>query len=357
MAKGHKIARTRRCRQGYFQAQLKRVQARIILLPIVQSHWAASERAAGSIRHKAAGKAQRVFLLLQRDQLAHFAVAQAASGKQAVGAVEVVSLQINQHVGVRHKHLVRKNRALAVARGWVELVVVGGDAFGSGHKGVMVSIVRLQHDAVSSGPIFTHESPLMTERHSTPGKDEIALLAPFERLGLNQIEVIANAQQAASALQALASATILGFDTESKPTFAKNEASSGPHIVQLSTLDKAYIFQLEDASCRHAVGQLLEAPGLIKAGFGLGDDRRRIIDKLGVDLQGVLDLNHVFRERGYRKDMGVRGAVAVLFKQRFIKSRKATTSNWANVRLSEAQIIYAANDAYAALRVHQALGL
>ena len=137
----------------------------------------------------------------------------------------------------------------------------------------------------------------------------------------------------------------------------KNEASDGPHIVQLSTLDKAYIFQLLDAECRRAVALLLAAPGIVKAGFGLGDDRRRIVHKLGIDLQGVLDLNTVFRERGYRKDMGVRGAVALLFNKRFIKSRKATTSNWANPRLSEAQIIYAANDAYAALRVFKALEL
>ena len=79
--------------------------------------------------------------------------------------------------------------------------------------------------------------------------------------------------------------------------------------------------------------------------------------KLGVDLQGVLDLNTVFREQGYRKDMGVRGAVAVLFNKRFIKSKKASTSNWANAQLTEAQIIYAANDAYAAMRVYSALRL
>jgi ribonuclease D len=197
----------------------------------------------------------------------------------------------------------------------------------------------------------------MNERHLTPDKEQIALLAPFDRLGLNQIQLVADAQQAADALRELAGVTALGFDTESKPTFAKNEASGGPHIVQLSTLGKAWIFQLEDADCRRAVAQLLETPALIKAGFGLGDDRRRIISKLGVDPQGVLDLNTVFRERGYRKDMGVRGAVAVLFNQRFIKSRKATTSNWANARLTEAQLIYAANDAYAALRVFEALGL
>ena len=197
----------------------------------------------------------------------------------------------------------------------------------------------------------------MTEHHATPDKEQIALLDPFERLGLDQILLVSNAQQATRALQELDGATALGFDTESKPTFAKNEASTGPHIVQLSTLDRAYIFQLEDAECRRAVALLLENDKVIKAGFGLGDDRRRIIHKLGVDPQGVLDLNTVFRERGYRKDMGVRGAVAVLFNQRFIKSRKATTSNWANVRLQDGQLIYAANDAYAALRVFHALGL
>jgi ribonuclease D len=47
----------------------------------------------------------------------------------------------------------------------------------------------------------------------------------------------------------------------------------------------------------------------------------------------------------------------VLFNQRFIKSKKAATSNWANARLTEAQLIYAANDAWGAMRVHHALGL
>jgi ribonuclease D len=197
----------------------------------------------------------------------------------------------------------------------------------------------------------------MTERHPTPDKEEISLLEAFDRLELRQIQVITNAGQAAQALKEIESATALGFDTESKPTFAKNEASDGPHIVQLCTAGKAWIFQLEDAACRDAVALLLESPAIVKAGFGLGDDRRRILSKLGVNLQAVLDLNAVFRERGYRKDIGVRGAVAVMFNKRFVKSKKASTSNWANPFLTEAQVIYAANDAYGAFRVYEALGL
>ncbi len=196
----------------------------------------------------------------------------------------------------------------------------------------------------------------MTEKY-TPDKDQINLLEPFDRLDLQHIELVANAAQASAALLALGSAAVLGFDTESKPTFAKNEASTGPHIVQLSTVNKAWIFQLEDTDCRSVVGGLLESKTIIKAGFGLGDDKKRITYKLGVDLQGVLDLNTVFRERGYRKDMGVRGAVAVLFNKRFIKSKKTSTSNWANPQLTEAQMVYAANDAYAAMRVYAELGI
>ena len=197
----------------------------------------------------------------------------------------------------------------------------------------------------------------MTPHLHTPDKEQINLLEAFDRLGLSQIQLVTSAAQAQAALQILRAETVLGFDTESKPTFAKNEASTGPHIVQLSTLQRAWIFQLEDTECRRAVGELLESPNIVKAGFGLGDDKKRITYKLGVDLQGVLDLNAVFKEQGYRKDIGVRGAVAVLFNKRFIKSKKASTSNWANPSLSEAQIIYAANDAYAAMRVYAALGL
>jgi ribonuclease D len=195
------------------------------------------------------------------------------------------------------------------------------------------------------------------EQHPTPSKDDIALLEPFERLGLDRISLVSTAAQAREACAALIEHTVWGFDTESKPTFMKNEVSDGPHIVQLATEQRAWVFQLHEPDCRAQVAALLAHGGHIKAGFGLGDDTRRIVSKLAVEPAAVMELNAVFRARGYRKDMGVKGAVAVLFNRRFIKSKKAATSNWANPSLSEAQLIYAANDAYAAARVYHALGL
>ncbi len=197
----------------------------------------------------------------------------------------------------------------------------------------------------------------MHSQHATPDKDAIALLPAFERLGLDRITLVSTGAQARDAFSQLAAAPVWGFDTESKPTFRVGELSDGPHILQLSTVNRAWVFQLHDMNCRAVASELLALGGIAKAGFGLGDDRKRIVQKLGVVPAGILELNAVFRERGYRKDMGVKGAVAVMFKQRFIKSKKAATSNWANAQLTEAQLVYAANDAYAALRVFNALGL
>jgi ribonuclease D len=189
----------------------------------------------------------------------------------------------------------------------------------------------------------------------TPTKDDIALLAVFPRLELQDIILVSQAQQALAAYDALQGLPVVGFDTESKPTFVVGEISTGPHVVQFATFDKAYVFQLFDATCRDVVCKLLTSKTVLKAGFGLSGDSTQIRRTLGVEPVHVLDLNTIFKAKGYTKELGVKSAVAVLFKQRFVKSRKATTSNWANKLLSEGQIIYAANDAWAALKVYEAL--
>ena len=188
-----------------------------------------------------------------------------------------------------------------------------------------------------------------------PSNDDIALLPLFERIGLSRITLVRTGTQAREAAVSLEGAAAWGFDTESKPTFRVGEVSTGPHILQLATLEHAWVFQLEDAECRAVAAQLLARQGISKAGFGLGDDKKRIRSKLGIEPQGIVEINTLFRERGYRKEIGVKAAVATLFNQRFIKSKKASTSNWALPNLSESQLIYAANDAYAAIRVYDAL--
>lgn len=188
-----------------------------------------------------------------------------------------------------------------------------------------------------------------------PSRDDIAQLAPFERLPLQRIRLVGTAEQARQAKHTLTQAAAWGFDTESKPTFFKDQLSDGPHTVQLATLEHAWVFQLHDPACRAEVAELLTWPHAVKVGFGLRDDRDRIAGKLGVDAANVLELNTLFRQRGYRQDMGLKSAVAVVLGQCFAKSKKTATTNWAAPRLSDAQVLYAANDAYGAIRVYHAL--
>jgi ribonuclease D len=189
----------------------------------------------------------------------------------------------------------------------------------------------------------------------TPTKDDIADLALFPRIEQKDIILVDRADLALAAHEVLQNVSVLGFDTESKPTFVAGEVSTGPHVVQFATQDKTYVFQLFDLTCREIVSKLLTSKTVLKAGFGLAGDNTQIRRTLGVEPEHVLDINTIFKAKGYAKELGVKSAVAVMFNQRFVKSRKATTSNWANKVLSEGQLIYAANDAWAALKVYEAL--
>ncbi|HMN81134.1 MAG TPA: 3'-5' exonuclease [Burkholderiaceae bacterium] len=188
-----------------------------------------------------------------------------------------------------------------------------------------------------------------------PDRDTIAGLPEFARLGVADITAVAAADEAHAAHGVLGTTALLGFDTESRPTFIRGESSEGPHVVQFATSHHAWVFQLNDPICREVVVELLHSPSVVKVGFGLSTDRQRLAAKLGAEPRALIDVDVLFRQRGYRKEVGVKAAVALVFGQRFVKSRRLTTSNWASPRLSPAQLVYAANDAYAAIRVYQAL--
>lgn len=188
-------------------------------------------------------------------------------------------------------------------------------------------------------------------RKLTPSKAESALLEPFVGLPLERIYVPVTAEDFAGATAAIMAAGVAGFDTESKPVFDRGVVSDGPHVVQFALANCAYLFQTHRAECRPFLAELLQSERVLKVGFDLKSDRGQIHAKLGISLAAVLDLNLVFRADGHRNTTGVRAAVALVFNQKFHKSKAVTTSNWSVQTLSPKQMLYAANDAYAALKV------
>ena len=177
-------------------------------------------------------------------------------------------------------------------------------------------------------------------------------LPRYAGLNLSQVTVVASRAQAAAARAVLEQADALGFDTESRPTFVRGELSTGPHLVQLATDQHCFLYQIDHLDGLDDLSALLASPRLLKAGFGLGDDLRRLASKCGIACAGVVDLAQRLRQG--RNAVGVKTAVAELLGQQLQKSKKVATTNWASRHLSERQMLYAADDAHAALRVYRA---
>ncbi|MGF6275431.1 ribonuclease D [Massilia sp. UYP11] len=189
------------------------------------------------------------------------------------------------------------------------------------------------------------------------GDDPAPDLPPYVGIDLARVRLVRSEQDAREALADLLGSDAIGFDTESKPTFAKGEVSTGPHLVQLATLETAWLFQTAtpagNALAITVLKPVLEDERVLKVGFGLGDDVRRLKSKLGIELRSVLDLSTALRRRGERNPLGARSAVERFLGQRLQKSKRITTTNWALPRLSDKQLQYAADDAHAALKIYR----
>ena len=189
----------------------------------------------------------------------------------------------------------------------------------------------------------------MSETLPLLDKASIQQLPLFKNLNHQNIVVIENIEQCKTIEEELKAAIFLGFDSESKPTFRVGEVSTGPHLIQLATEHKAYLFHVNSSTLKF-LQPILSNQKQLKVGFGLKNDKH-IFHKKGIELESCVDLAKGFSHFGFTQQMGVQKAVALLFGQYLSKSKKVGTSNWAQKPLTLQQISYAAADAYAALLV------
>ena len=190
-----------------------------------------------------------------------------------------------------------------------------------------------------------------------PSKEDIALLPPFEGLPLDRIHVVSSPAQIKFARRKLEEARFIGFDTESKPVFTKEAVRDGPHVVQLATLEHAFIVQVNPTVPHEFLKEIIESTEIVKVGFGLKSDRGPLRRKLGISFGSSVDLAHAVRKLGYHQAVGVKAAVAIVLERKLQKTKSITTSNWALHRLRPNQLLYAANDAHAAIAIFHAMGM
>ncbi len=144
---------------------------------------------------------------------------------------------------------------------------------------------------------------------------------------------------------------ILGFDTESRPSFKKGK-SYPTALIQLSSEQRAWLLRVSRIGYPKRLVELLANPDKLKVGLGLNDDLRRMRSDFQFEPGGFLDLQQyvtAFRieEKGLKKLSGI------VLGRRISKSQQV--SNWDSDLLTEAQLRYAATDAWICLEIYNTL--
>ncbi|MGF1529764.1 MAG: 3'-5' exonuclease [Puniceicoccaceae bacterium] len=154
------------------------------------------------------------------------------------------------------------------------------------------------------------------------------------------------------ALEELASHSVLGFDTESRPVFHSNQRSNGPALLQLATETQAWLFQLKRLNHLEALFEILANPRILKVGVAPHDDIKGLQGIHPFEEASFIDLSKIATSLGI-VTTGLRNLTAMFLKRRL--SKGAQVSNWELENLSNGQKLYAATDAWISLRLYQEL--
>jgi len=177
-------------------------------------------------------------------------------------------------------------------------------------------------------------------------KDEINTLPVVRYTGA--IHLISTRKDLARALQELRGERLLGFDTETKPTFRRG-ATRPPALLQLATAQAIYLFQLKRIALTAGLRSILADPEVVKVGVAVHDDIRDLQRLSNFASAGFVDLGQVARSLGVVQS-GLRSMAARFLGFRI--SKKAQCSNWEAKDLSPSQLVYAATDAWVSRELH-----
>jgi ribonuclease D len=180
-------------------------------------------------------------------------------------------------------------------------------------------------------------------------KEEVAALELIQFEG--PISVIDTLESFEKEIDHIARLPVLGFDTETRPSFKKGKVYP-TSLIQIASLEQAWIIRVNRIGYPGQLMEVLSGESPLKIGLGLQDDLRRLRADFQFEPEGFLDLqNYVqaFRidEKGLKKISGI------VLSKRISKSQQV--SNWDADILSEAQLRYAATDAWICLKIYNSL--
>ena len=196
---------------------------------------------------------------------------------------------------------------------------------------------------LNSGEIINSElDQRFPERLSKEHINTLPILS-FE----GKIHLITESKDLGEAIKKLRKASVLGFDTETRPTFKKGEQ----HLVsllQLSTLDETFLFRLNYLGLSEELASLIADPGILKVGVAILDDIRALRKLRKFDAGGLVELSNIGSDLGI-VTCGLRNLAAIFLGVRITKKEQLT--NWELPDLNSSQCLYAATDAWICLKM------
>lgn len=136
---------------------------------------------------------------------------------------------------------------------------------------------------------------------------------------------------------------VIGFDTETRPVFTPHAPQNGVALLQLSSGHRAFLFRVYKIGLEDSLAAILANPKIIKVGAAVHDDIRGLQKIYPFQPGGFVDLQRICGDWGIQ-DKSVKKLAAILMGRRISKTQQL--SNWEAPRLSDAQKVYAATDAW-----------
>ena len=165
------------------------------------------------------------------------------------------------------------------------------------------------------------------------------------------IHVIDTKEKVIEAVAFLQTQKVIGFDTETKPVFKKG-VTNGVAILQLSSADDAFIFKLKKTNLPNSITSILASKEIFKVGVAIRDDIIALRKVNNFEPDSFIELQK-YVEKFEIENFSLQKLAAIVLGFKISKSKRL--SNWEARVLNQAQLKYAATDAWASLRVYEEL--
>ena len=166
-----------------------------------------------------------------------------------------------------------------------------------------------------------------------------------------EVIVVDRPEMVAEAAAYLRQHNVLGVDTEARPSF-KRGVHYPTALVQISTLQRCYLFRLTHVGMPVEIAQIFADPNICKVGLAFKDDINGLRRRRDFKPANCIDLQAIVCKYGIM-DLGLQKIFAIIFGKKISKAQQLT--NWENSHLTPEQARYASTDAWATLSIYLAL--